>query len=345
MRTPEYLKIYSDLRGEIESGSLPVGAALPTEKQLSERYSCTRPTVRKAISALADQGLINRCPGVGSTVRKPEEAEERPLVIGIDLTVGVSAGPHWGKLLQAIGDAVEARQGILRVLHPNELSRLAPGEIDGVIITHQRDLYETSEELLQLSRRGVPVLLINRFPAEPEIGYISVNYRQESFQLVRRLLKNGARKIGIYTHATSPVNQNRVAGWRQAYLEEKLAPPEELAFCRKALDPERGPAGLRQALKEGKMEVLYVGNDLLLPEVARMLTLCGDRPPCLLCSDEVEELGEGLDLRVSYLKMPLRKMGELAVQHLAERRHNPALAPLRMQLESVMVVNHCDYLI
>lgn len=60
----------------ILDGTHPVGSRLPTESALCETHGLSRGTVRVALRALEDQGLITRRPGAGTTVvsREPVDA-------------------------------------------------------------------------------------------------------------------------------------------------------------------------------------------------------------------------------------------------------------------------------
>ena len=62
--------IYNALTEEIESGELPPGSKLPSESELSQRFSVNRHTVRRALSTMAEEGLIRVEQGRGSFVEE-----------------------------------------------------------------------------------------------------------------------------------------------------------------------------------------------------------------------------------------------------------------------------------
>ncbi|MFB6568187.1 GntR family transcriptional regulator [Streptomyces noursei] len=64
-----YQQVAAEIRNGIVEGEYKPGAPLPSEAQLIERYGVSRPTVRKAISALRAEGLIEVIHGKGSYVR------------------------------------------------------------------------------------------------------------------------------------------------------------------------------------------------------------------------------------------------------------------------------------
>jgi GntR family transcriptional regulator, histidine utilization repressor len=66
-----YQRIRTDLEASIMSGAWPPGHRVPFEHELMETYSCSRMTVNKVLSALADAGLVVRRRRVGSFVSRP----------------------------------------------------------------------------------------------------------------------------------------------------------------------------------------------------------------------------------------------------------------------------------
>ena len=66
--TPLYRKVVDALRGDIASGRSAVGERLPTEDALCRRFGVSRHTVREALRALRDEGLVASKQGAGSTV-------------------------------------------------------------------------------------------------------------------------------------------------------------------------------------------------------------------------------------------------------------------------------------
>ena len=63
-----YSRIATALRTEIELGQVAVGAWLPTEAALCERFGVSRHTVREALRRLAELGLVTRRQGAGTRV-------------------------------------------------------------------------------------------------------------------------------------------------------------------------------------------------------------------------------------------------------------------------------------
>ncbi len=65
---PQYRKLYEVLRKHILDGIYKEGDMLPSENELCQIYGMTRPTVRQALSTLANDGFIRKHQGKGSII-------------------------------------------------------------------------------------------------------------------------------------------------------------------------------------------------------------------------------------------------------------------------------------
>ncbi|MEU1397824.1 GntR family transcriptional regulator [Micromonospora zamorensis] len=71
---PRYRSIAEELRERIEGGLIPRGALLPTESALTTEFRAARGTVRQAIAALREAGLVATEHGRG-TYATPRQHE------------------------------------------------------------------------------------------------------------------------------------------------------------------------------------------------------------------------------------------------------------------------------
>ena len=65
---PLYQQLADRLATAIRGGSYPVGARIPSEHELAERYGIGRPTVRQATELLVRKGMLARRRGAGTFV-------------------------------------------------------------------------------------------------------------------------------------------------------------------------------------------------------------------------------------------------------------------------------------
>jgi DNA-binding GntR family transcriptional regulator len=64
----KYSIIYDALLRRIKRGTYPEENMIPTERELTQEFSVTRNTVRRAIEELINEGYLYRKPGSGAFV-------------------------------------------------------------------------------------------------------------------------------------------------------------------------------------------------------------------------------------------------------------------------------------
>jgi GntR family transcriptional regulator len=65
---PKYYQLANILREQIENGEFSEQDAIPSERQLEEKFNLSRPTIRQAIDLLERQGFVYRVHGRGTFV-------------------------------------------------------------------------------------------------------------------------------------------------------------------------------------------------------------------------------------------------------------------------------------
>ena len=75
MGSPVYIQIHNQLRENIENDKWRVGQKIPAERELASQFNVSRMTLRQAIQALVDEGILERRVGSGTFVanRKVQE--------------------------------------------------------------------------------------------------------------------------------------------------------------------------------------------------------------------------------------------------------------------------------
>ena len=114
-RSPLYIQLREIIRSRIEDGEYPPGTAIPSENQFVELYGLHRLSVRSALAALINEGLLKSIQGKGVYVCGPKtqrdmetlggfrhtmqergkDAETRVLIKAVR-----KAGPYYSKLLR-----------------------------------------------------------------------------------------------------------------------------------------------------------------------------------------------------------------------------------------------------
>lgn len=74
-----YRQVADQIRTHIETGQLTVGARLPAERELAERFAVSRPTLREALIVLEVEGYIQIKVGSGIFVARQRAVDTAPL--------------------------------------------------------------------------------------------------------------------------------------------------------------------------------------------------------------------------------------------------------------------------
>lgn len=118
-----YLEIRRALETRIMSGDWRPGFRIPSEYELMEQFACSRMTVNKAVSALAETGLVVRKRRSGSFVAAPKSQQTILAIPDIKAEILASGRPY--------GFALLGRT--LRAATPDDAARLGLGGTPGVI--------------------------------------------------------------------------------------------------------------------------------------------------------------------------------------------------------------------
>ena len=74
--SPLYHQLMQRLAEDIERGKYPVGSRIPPEHELEALYKVSRVTVRRALSELTAEGLLEKKQGKGTFVSTPRISQD-----------------------------------------------------------------------------------------------------------------------------------------------------------------------------------------------------------------------------------------------------------------------------
>lgn len=67
-RTTTWVELRAEIMSRIYAGLYPAGQLIPPEKELAQEFGCARATVNRALSSLADRGVLDRRRRIGTRV-------------------------------------------------------------------------------------------------------------------------------------------------------------------------------------------------------------------------------------------------------------------------------------
>lgn len=151
-------RIRSDIEGRIRSGEWPPGYRIPYEHELMSEYRCSRMTVNKALTALAEAGMIERRRRVGSFVSRPHPHIEQVALDIPDISVEVATRGHRYRF-QLIGRRLRKPRPAV----PHELEIAASGTLLALQSVHLADERPFALEDRVINPVAVPQVLEQDF--------------------------------------------------------------------------------------------------------------------------------------------------------------------------------------
>ncbi|WP_196599582.1 GntR family transcriptional regulator [Pectinatus frisingensis] len=107
----KYQRISDELRKKIVSGEYPPGTQIALERELCEKYSVSRITVKRAVDELVKQGLIVKRRGSGTFVKSVEDSDMKALSMSRQFE-GFTESYH--------GEKVTSKIIKFSIVHPKE---------------------------------------------------------------------------------------------------------------------------------------------------------------------------------------------------------------------------------
>ena len=174
-------EIIESLRQDIVTRRLPDGGRLPNEKELSERFGVSQPTIREAIRALETLGLVEVLHGNGTFVRSQGDfalASALQTLLQLEsvsimevLDIRQALGRHSVELAVAKATKEDIAEMATTFARFEQLSQT--GEVDEVIaniIGFQRALSVASHSALLVSLEAFLLALLNEVQVESLSG-------------------------------------------------------------------------------------------------------------------------------------------------------------------------------
>ena len=223
MTLPLYQRISDDLKKKIVSGYFQVGDQLPTEKELSESYSVSRITAKRALNDLEHLGLVSRTRGKGTFVQSPHKQKNHSskrilFVIPFE-------GIYLGNFNQGLVPNLNNSDTTVFITDTSYLKENIAADIienfDGLIY-YPLSTSQYLDILLELSLQHFPVVLLDKQIYDFQFPCVSSDNFNGGEQATQALLELGHQRIAFlasneehHPHTT----RNRYLGYLKALNE------------------------------------------------------------------------------------------------------------------------------
>ncbi|MFB4323172.1 GntR family transcriptional regulator [Paenibacillus sp. CR_12] len=242
MEHPLYKQIQNDIRRSIQSGELPAGALVPSEKELAQRYGVSQITSKNALNGLVEEGFLVRYRGKGTFVREQGSSEGPQPRTDTKKTIAIILPTMKTKIDQQLLDGLERYCAereydlLIRISRESQeeesraIEQFRERGVDGFLIFPvEQESYNNA--ILRLSLDRVPLVLVDRFLKEIRTYSVSSDNYEGVREAISGLLAEGHRHIAFLSpEITNSVTDERAKGFEAAFLEQGL-PIDKRLWC------------------------------------------------------------------------------------------------------------------
>ena len=335
---PRYQRVRMELEREL--AGLDIGAKIPTEHEIVEKYKVSRVTARMALRSLRKDGTVKSYAGRGTFLAR--KVVPSGTVTGGTRFIGVVVPSTQGQLSEIVCavEAQAAKMGYHMVLaydnndpklQAKQIHSVLSANVDGLIVYPDREASERSDFLKMLSnigRKGTPLVLLDRYVAGFELPCVMTDNIRGMYEATEHLICCGRRRIaliGLWENNT--VHQDRRKGFMDALRDAGIHEPVCEAntgiqpFDRAAYEIVSGWIKGKDA-KRLPFDSIVCMNDRIAHGAFTALRDAGIQVPqqvALVGYDNVDSAffrSRGLNL--TSVEQPLAQMGSIAVEMLVD---------------------------
>ncbi|GAA4202228.1 GntR family transcriptional regulator [Actinocatenispora rupis] len=335
---PLYQRIKAELRAAVGRGEYEPGSPFVTQRELCERYGVSTTTAVKALNDLVAEGLLVRRRGRGTFVA---EQAERTAGSGAPSAVACIVhglpGAHVSNLVSGVesvcselGYRMYLADTARRDVHasPGREARALQEAIDSDvagIVLYPVEGQHNMELLGEVQRRGIPLVLVDRYRTDIPTDAVVVDNFAIGYQLTRHLIDAGHERILTLWSETKVTSvQDRLTGHVQALRERGLPIIPALTALRPYGEQ---PESVRLALLQSALDsaepptAALCANGYVVANVAKDLVSLGRTVPGDVELAGMDDAGpfDLLGLTTVAAELPSNEMGATAMRLLAER--------------------------
>ncbi len=346
MHIPLYQRVYEDLRADIVAGAFPVGERLPSESSLSERFSVSAITTKRALDLLRGDGLIVRRPRLGTFVVSstptpavaPRPATRAPLlgfvVTNFDDTFGTrviegaldTSGTTANIVLKRTQGDLESEDEHLRAL-------VASG-VDGLLLLPSSSQF-IPPAVLELVARQFPVVILDRTFDEIPVSSVCSDNLEGAKAAVEHLFGLGHQRVGMVSSSSmvSTASQRR-QGFVRAHAEARVPLADDAELHELAatvpgsdVDVDTDVETLEAFVAAHPEITAYVATEynlaVLLREACHRLDLDVPQDISIVCFDHPSAFADRELFRFTHVSQDQGAIGARAVEQLLDQIQHP----------------------
>ena len=200
---PIYRQVIKHIQADIKKGVLVAGHKLPPEPELAELYGVSRVTIRKTLTQLANEGLVERRKGKGTFVKdlgKKQLADTFCILSFIrDL---IESNEYDFGILRGIVKELDAKSPLTAIYWREnlDLGRLQDS-FRGIFLLHPGN--EHISDIKNIINENIPLVFLSSLPEKLQ-GYhtVAMDNVTGTLEAMEFLIKKGRKRIAFISGAS-----------------------------------------------------------------------------------------------------------------------------------------------
>jgi GntR family transcriptional regulator, arabinose operon transcriptional repressor len=278
---PKYETVKQALQQQIQAGKLQPGDKLPHEEDLMKQFKVSGITIRKALTELADEGVITRIKRKGSFVNGAQPADHSSHLIAFILSAEDNFDVSYMKIIKGAQQAAAEFNYSLIVEWSNEnlaveqasIQKMLDRKVDGFLI-YPFDPVRSKDNYQLIEQNNIPYLLVDRYNVDHPSYFSGCDNYDGAILATRELIRLKHTKIKFASyHFFLHSEQERFAGYCSAMRQAGLTVTDEDLLTRIDYD------GLADSILKREVTALFCSNDKIAIEIIGQLTTRGLKIP------------------------------------------------------------------
>ncbi|MFA6738571.1 MAG: GntR family transcriptional regulator [Bacteroidales bacterium] len=343
-----YRAIYEEIKKDIESNIYEPDERLPTEQEMSIKYSVSRPTICKVYNILQEEGYVRKKKGSGTFVifgskKKytfglllPGAGESEIFSIINDRLLNLSKEIGF----ECLWDGASANDAKIRKsLAEFNCDEYIRKKVDGIFFSPierfenadiiNKSIYE------KVSQEGIPMVLIDRdvlpFPEKSNLDLVCLDNYQAGYIVGRHLIEQGCTTLFFFYRPFSAYSvKQRLIGLFFAAMSLGVAFSDKNVICS---SPDDKLTISKLPIHPGKTGIICANDSTAAMLMSTLeetgVRLCKD---VLVCGFDDMKYAQYLKCPLTSYRQPCEEIANLSVELMLRRVLNSKVAPITAML-------------
>lgn len=344
--------IYNYLKEDIINGVYAFGALLPTQEEVAQRFSVSRPTISKVYLALQENGYIRKKRGYGNQIIFEQPSSKAKYIIGLLLP-----GAGESEIFSVINDQLlhlseegdynflwegtaannaQTRRSMIEFWCKDYIKK----EVDGILFSPVERIKDSNQINIQIcneiSKANIPLVLIDRDivtpPERSKYDLVGIDNFNAGCIMAKHLLDAGCEVVHFFYRPYSASSVDlRLSGVKDTVLKNNFLFNNQNIYCGDPADIEFVKSIKIDPGKTG----IVCANDSTAAVLISSLDSIGYKisSDVLICGYDNMRYSDHLKFSLTSYEQPCKEIAIISVELILRRIKNKKLMPVKVNLE------------